>query len=236
MNTDNDCEYDESMRIFITTDKSFHATICQDVTTSPATKSIRIKGSDGYMEWHVNFDSQNDSVIYKKNNEDLKIKLFPKTRPDDFLPEVNHINQLINSPEMNSPIDLEIGIKSMKIVEAAFESFEKKSEVKNMNVLVTGGAGFVGSHLCEELLKDKNNVYVLDNYFSGSKKNHIHGCIYMKGETIESLEIFKDIKLDLIFHFGEYSRVEQSFDDIDLVFQYNWNSIYSILKLAKEKM
>jgi len=104
-----------------------------------------------------------------------------------------------------------------------------------MNVLVTGGAGFVGSHLCEELIKDKNNVYILDNYFSGSKKNHIHGCIYMEGETIESLEIFKDIKLDLIFHFGEYSRVEQSFDDIDLVFQYNWNSIYSILKLAKEK-
>ena len=66
----------------------------------------------------------------KKNNENLKIKLFPKTRPDDFLPEVNHINQLINSPEMNSPVDLEIGIKSMKIVEAAFKSFENNSEVK----------------------------------------------------------------------------------------------------------
>lgn len=104
-----------------------------------------------------------------------------------------------------------------------------------MNILVTGGAGFVGSHLCEQLLKDKNNVYILDNYFSGSKKNHIDGCIYIEGETNESLKIFEDIELDLIFHFGEYSRVEQSFDDIDLVFQFNWNSIYSILKLAKEK-
>ena len=130
MNTDNDCEYDESMRIFITTDKSFHATICQDVTTSPATKSVRIKGTEGYLEWHVNFDSQNDAVIYKKTNENLKTKLFPKTRPDDFLPEVNHINQLINYPEMNSPTDLKIGIESMKIVEAAFKSFEKKSEVE----------------------------------------------------------------------------------------------------------
>lgn len=130
MNTENNCEYDESMRIFITTDKSFHATICQDVSTSPATKSIRIKGTKGYLEWHVNFDSYNDAVIYKKMNETLKVKLFPKTRPDDFLPEVNHINELISTPEINSPIDLRIGIESMKIVEAAFKSFEKKSEVE----------------------------------------------------------------------------------------------------------
>ena len=38
-------------------------------------------------------------------------------------------------------------------------------------ILVTGGAGFIGTHLCERLLKDGNEVICLDNYFTGSKKN-----------------------------------------------------------------
>ncbi len=41
-------------------------------------------------------------------------------------------------------------------------------------ILVTGGAGFVGSHLCERLLKDGNEVISLDNYFTGQKKNIEH--------------------------------------------------------------
>ena len=41
-------------------------------------------------------------------------------------------------------------------------------------ILVTGGAGFIGSHLCERLLSDGNEVICLDNYFTGSKRNIIH--------------------------------------------------------------
>ena len=41
-------------------------------------------------------------------------------------------------------------------------------------ILITGGAGFLGSHLCERLLKEGNEVICLDNYFTGNKKNVIH--------------------------------------------------------------
>jgi UDP-glucuronate decarboxylase len=41
-------------------------------------------------------------------------------------------------------------------------------------ILVTGGAGFIGSHLCERLLRDGNDVICLDNYFTGSKQNIVH--------------------------------------------------------------
>ncbi len=41
-------------------------------------------------------------------------------------------------------------------------------------ILVTGGAGFIGSHLCERLLQDGNEVLCLDNYFTGAKRNITH--------------------------------------------------------------
>ncbi|WP_421856264.1 NAD-dependent epimerase/dehydratase family protein [Marinomonas sp.] len=56
--------------------------------------------------------------------------------------------------------------------------------MSNKKVLVTGGAGFVGSHLCERLIKmGCYDVYSLDNYFTGSELNHIDGVTYIRGDT-----------------------------------------------------
>ena len=47
-----------------------------------------------------------------------------------------------------------------------------------MNIMVTGGAGFIGSHLIKRLLKDGHEVVSLDNYSTGKEENHQEGCKY----------------------------------------------------------
>ena len=47
-----------------------------------------------------------------------------------------------------------------------------------MKVMVTGGAGFVGTNLIKRLLKDGHEVVSLDNYSTGTEENHQEGCVY----------------------------------------------------------
>lgn len=101
-------------------------------------------------------------------------------------------------------------------------------------ILVTGGAGFVGSHLCERLAQVENNdVYSLDNYFTGSTANHVENVTYIKGSTkdIATLVTFDP---DMVYHLGEYSRVEQSFDDIEKVWEYNKDGIFAVLEFVRK--
>ena len=101
-------------------------------------------------------------------------------------------------------------------------------------ILITGGAGFVGSHLCERLAQDKNNdVYSLDNYSMGSVNNHVANVTYIKGNT-ENISDLVNLSPDMVYHLGEYSRVEQSFDDIQKVWQYNKNGIFAVLQFVRK--
>ena len=43
-----------------------------------------------------------------------------------------------------------------------------------MRILITGGAGFLGSHLCDRLLGEGHEVICMDNYFTGRKRNILH--------------------------------------------------------------
>ena len=87
--------------------------------------------------------------------------------------------------------------------------------MKRNKILVTGGAGFVGSNLINLLLKKtKYKIISLDNYSSGKRTNHIKNTRvrYIKGNTKNIEKIFKNPKtISSIFHFGEFARIYQSF-------------------------
>ena len=100
--------------------------------------------------------------------------------------------------------------------------------------LVIGGAGFIGSNLVSKLVESiSNKVVSLDNYLTGKESNHRKGVQYIHGEA-KQIDSIINFKPDIIFHLGEYSRVEKSFEDIDLVFKNNYESIYYVLKFARD--
>ena len=104
-----------------------------------------------------------------------------------------------------------------------------------MKILVTGGAGFIGSNLIKQLAKDKSNAVVsLDNYFTGSEKNHVAGAQYLKGHTKDIEKHIKE-KPDIVYHLGEYSRVEKSFDDVGLVWDLNIVGTFSVLEFCRKR-
>ena len=86
---------------------------------------------------------------------------------------------------------------------------------KKRIILVTGGAGFVGTNLIKLLLKKTNNKIIsLDNYSSGNKKNHVRSprVRYFKCDTVNISKIIKRPKdINAVFHFGEFARIYQSF-------------------------
>jgi len=102
-----------------------------------------------------------------------------------------------------------------------------------MRILVTGGAGFVGSHLCERLVADGHHVVSVDNYYTGSENNHVDGVTYLESDTQWMSSILIP-NFDMVYHLGEYSRVEQSFDDFETVWEYNKLGTKAVLDFVKE--
>ena len=108
--------------------------------------------------------------------------------------------------------------------------------MKNI-IVVTGGAGFVGSNLIEFLLKKtKYKIISIDNYSSGTFKNHIkdNRVEYLKGDTSKIKKILGDKKRKIksIFHFGEFARIFQSFKKFDECYQSNTIGSKAVFKFC----
>ena len=99
--------------------------------------------------------------------------------------------------------------------------------------VVTGGAGFVGSHLCARLIKDGYKVISLDNYFTGSKDNHVVGVDYREGHTKDIVRYISETP-DVIYHLGEYSRIEKSLSEPDVVWDLNIAGTFGVVEFWRK--
>jgi UDP-glucose 4-epimerase len=74
-------------------------------------------------------------------------------------------------------------------------------------VLVTGGAGFIGSSLAKTLLEQNAHVVILDNFAEGPRKNIPDGCQIVEGDIRDEVTLSKLADVEYVFHFGAPSSI-----------------------------
>lgn len=107
-----------------------------------------------------------------------------------------------------------------------------------MKVLLTGGAGFIGSHLTESLLEDGHEVIVVDNLSSGQESNIGHlkdeeNFTFKDQDVLEDLEI--EGKLDYVLHFASRASPDDYQEHPIHTLRTNSEGVLKMLKLADEK-
>jgi UDP-glucose 4-epimerase len=100
-----------------------------------------------------------------------------------------------------------------------------------MKILVTGGAGFIGTNLIKKLLQEGHTVQSLDNYDSGLKENEIEGCQYFNSDV---RSIFSMENYDLIYHLAALSRIQPSFNNPQNTFDVNTAGTQEVCDFARQ--
>jgi nucleoside-diphosphate-sugar epimerase len=104
-----------------------------------------------------------------------------------------------------------------------------------MKVLVTGGAGFVGTNLIKQLLKEGHQVISVDNYHTGLKSNHQPGAQYVEFD-IRNIDDYSSWgEFDIVYHLAAIARIQPSFKEPYDYFTTNANATFKIAKYCSEK-
>lgn len=103
-----------------------------------------------------------------------------------------------------------------------------------MNILVTGGAGFIGTNLIKKLLKEGHAVTSYDNYELGKEENHIEGAKYLKVQ-LERYPVNEVERFDKIFHLAALSRIQPSINQPLRTFETNSLGTARVLEQARLK-
>ena len=105
-----------------------------------------------------------------------------------------------------------------------------------MNVLVTGGVGFIGTNLIKRLLDDGHKVVSLDNYQTGKEENEQEGCEYHRVDIRDGIDFdFFMPDPDIIYHLAALPRIQPSFEYPELTFETNVLGTMNIMSWAREK-
>ncbi len=125
-------DYDAICALSLRTEEGMVGRVIQDVITRPTRKWARLQGQNGALEWFGNQKGNDDMVIRHRIGSDAETTWFHKTRPDDFVRELKHIQAQLQgsgiSP-MISPISLESGLDTMMVVAAAHRSATERRVV-----------------------------------------------------------------------------------------------------------
>lgn len=102
-----------------------------------------------------------------------------------------------------------------------------------MNILITGGAGFVGTNLIKLLLEKNHTIYSLDDYSTGLKENEIPGCHYITDDIQNINNIQEDI--DIVYHLAARARIQPSFEQPEEYIRTNFEGTYAVVKYCIKK-
>jgi predicted dehydrogenase len=114
--------YDRIAQLSVRTESGMLGIIVQDVVTRPAQKWLRLEGEAGWLEWQVNADPGHDLARLVLHEGEGQEAMVPKTRPDDFRGEVAHVGELVENPKLKSPLGLDEGLDTMRVIAAALAS------------------------------------------------------------------------------------------------------------------
>lgn len=102
-----------------------------------------------------------------------------------------------------------------------------------MNILITGGAGYIGSVVTEELLSEDHSVFVYDNLSNGHKDSVVDQAEFIEGDLLEIKkisEIFKQKKIEAVIHLAASSVVCESVKQPAKYYQNNLTAGLSLLQ------
>jgi predicted dehydrogenase len=128
--SDGKVEYDKLCLLNLKTESGLIGRVVQDVVTNPPRKWSRIQGADGYAEWQCGFKPGVDAVFEGGAKGQTAEHLFPKTRPDDFIQELKHIEAALAADPEQSGISVARGLDTMLVVAAAHKSAREGRTVR----------------------------------------------------------------------------------------------------------
>jgi UDP-glucose 4-epimerase len=102
-----------------------------------------------------------------------------------------------------------------------------------MNIVVTGGLGFVGTNLVKRLLADGHKIIVLDDYSVGKVENQIEGVRYIP-MNIEQITYMSGDEVDVCFHLAALSRIQPSFENPSEFFRVNTSGTEAVCEWARK--